>query len=78
MVTAPAQSCTASTWTTTGMRTCPPSRSTLLPGDRSEVVRPVPRIRQGYTVSIIDHDGAPTRSFYEFSTVFGNVSYIGN
>ena len=28
--------------------------------------------------SIIDHDGAPTRSFYEFSTIFGNVSYIGN
>ena len=28
--------------------------------------------------SIIDHDGAPTRSFYEFSNIFGNVSYIGN
>ena len=28
--------------------------------------------------SIIDHDGAPTRSFYEFSNIFGNVTYIGN
>ena len=28
--------------------------------------------------SIIDHDGAPTRSFYEFSNIFGNVAYIGN
>lgn len=28
--------------------------------------------------SIIDHDGAPTRSFYEFSNIFGNVSYVGN
>ena len=28
--------------------------------------------------SIIDHDGAPTRSSYEFSNIFGNVTYIGN
>ena len=28
--------------------------------------------------SIIDHDGAPTRSFYEFSNIFDNVTYIGN
>ena len=28
--------------------------------------------------SIIDHDGAPTRAFYEFSNIFGNVTYIGN
>ena len=28
--------------------------------------------------SIIDHDGAPTRSFYEFANIFGNVTYIGN
>ncbi|WP_253953849.1 cadherin-like beta sandwich domain-containing protein [Schaalia sp. 19OD2882] len=28
--------------------------------------------------SIIDHDGAPTRSFYEFSKIFGHVRHLGD
>ena len=48
-------------------------------GDRPEVVRPVPHGVQRLR-PLLDHrhDGAPTRSFYEFSNIFGNVTYIGN